>query len=236
MAFQAIKRVSASEQVFEQIRKMILDGEWKSGDRIPPENELAGLFNVSRATVRQALSRLATVGLVETRWGEGNFVKEIDVGTYANGLLPAIYLSDDSIRHVWEFRLITEVESAGLAAQRATSKDLRALRANLEKMISYYGEVDKYLAADFEFHQIITRMTGNPILIQAQTILKDVLLESITTLTKVVGENDGLSFHRKICEAMEQRDASLARELMKQHLESAFKFYETYLTRAGQKE
>ena len=49
MAFQAIKRVSASEQVFEQIKKMILDGEWKSGDRIPPENELAG--QIGRAHV-----------------------------------------------------------------------------------------------------------------------------------------------------------------------------------------
>lgn len=235
MAIESIKRVSPGEQVFEQIRKMILDGEWRSGDRIPPENELASLFDVSRATVRQALLRLSTMGLVETRWGEGNFVRAIDVGTYANGLLPAIYLSDDSIRYVWEFRLITEVESAGLAAQRAAPKDLKLLRANLERMCSLQGDVDNYLAADFEFHRIVTRMTGNPILIQTQTIMKDVLFESISTVTKAVGAHDGLSFHKKICAALEQHDAQQARSFMRQHLESAYGSYDTYLTRVGTK-
>ncbi|NLD59814.1 MAG: FadR family transcriptional regulator [Clostridiales bacterium] len=226
MVIDPIKRISPSEQVFEQIRKMILHDEWKPGERIPPESELASLFDVSRATVRQALLRLSTMGLVETRWGEGNFVKEVDIGSCANTLLPAIYLSDDAIRHVWEFRLITEVESAGLAAQRAKPKDLKLLRANLERMTALQGDVDSCLTVDFEFHRIVTRMTGNPILIQTQTIMKDVLFESISTLTKAVGANDGLSFHRKICLALEKGDAQLAREMMREHLESAFSLYD----------
>ncbi len=235
MAIESIKRVSPSEQVFEQIRKMILDGEWRPGDRIPPENELAGLFDVSRATVRQALLRLSTMGLIETRWGEGNFVQEMDVGNFANGLLPAIYLSDDAIRHVWEFRLITEVESAGFAAQRANPKELKLLRANLERMIALekQGETEEYLGVDFEFHRIVTRMTENPILIQTQTIMKDVLFSSISTLTNAVGSHDGLSYHKKICAALEARDVQLSRRMMREHLESAFRLYEPMLGQLG---
>ena len=64
----------------EDLKRMILDGGIQAGERLPSENELAEMFNVSRITIRQALQKLSVLGLVETRFGEGSFVKTFDVG------------------------------------------------------------------------------------------------------------------------------------------------------------
>ena len=71
-----VKKSSASDQVFEQLKDNLIQGTWKPGEKLASENELASLFGVSRITIRQALSRLAALGLVETRLGEGSFVEK----------------------------------------------------------------------------------------------------------------------------------------------------------------
>ena len=73
-----IKRVSVGEQVFTQLKELLVQGEWKPGEKLPSENELAAQFGVSRITVRQALQKLGALGLVETRLGEGSFVKQLE--------------------------------------------------------------------------------------------------------------------------------------------------------------
>ena len=77
-----VKKSSASDQVFEQLKDNLIQGTWKPGEKLASENELASLFGVSRITIRQALSRLAALGLVETRLGEGSFVAEPKPGMY----------------------------------------------------------------------------------------------------------------------------------------------------------
>ena len=75
-----IHRKSVSDQVFEQMRELILASEWKIGDKLPAETDLANHFGVSRSSVRQALQKLSAIGMVKTRVGEGSFVRQADIG------------------------------------------------------------------------------------------------------------------------------------------------------------
>ena len=125
MDIKPIKKVNVAEQVFEQLKDMLVKGVWKQGEKIPSENELAENFCVSRITVRQALQKLNVIGLIDTRLGEGSFVKEAEPGDNMNALIPAILMSKDRILQVLEFREIIEVESAKLAAERADEKDIK---------------------------------------------------------------------------------------------------------------
>ena len=127
MPIQPINRQFVSEQVYEQLKHQLLTGEWKPGDKIPSENELAAAFGVSRVTVRHALQKLTALGLIETRVGEGAFVKEIKPGIYMNNMYPLVYLGKDSVVEVMEFRTIIEVGAAGMAAERITDKDIEKL-------------------------------------------------------------------------------------------------------------
>ena len=127
---EPIRKVNVSKQVFDQMLEMIYSGQWKSGDRLPSELELCGLFGVSRVTIRQAIQKLAALDLVETRHGEGSFIKDVSPGGSMNALMPEIYLrgGEDALRQVLEYREIIEVHSCRLAAERAEAEDCQVLR------------------------------------------------------------------------------------------------------------
>ena len=91
MALTAIKKESIGEQVLAQMKEQILNGEWKEGMKIPSENQLCDTFGVSRVTVRQAIQKLVAQGLLETRLGEGSYVKGFDLGSFIRGVIPVSY-------------------------------------------------------------------------------------------------------------------------------------------------
>ena len=103
MGIVPIKKVNVGQMVFDQMQELLIRGEWKPGDRLPSENELADMFNVSRITIRQALQKLSVLGLVETRFGEGSFVKKFDIGENMNALVPMLYLDKSSNLQVFVF-------------------------------------------------------------------------------------------------------------------------------------
>jgi len=84
MAIRKIKRQSVSDQVFEQLKEQLLMNEWRRGEKLPSENELATSFDVSRVTVRHALQKLTALGLIETKLGEGSFVRDVAPGISMN--------------------------------------------------------------------------------------------------------------------------------------------------------
>ena len=90
MALKTISKRNISDVVYEQLMENLIAGEWKPGDKIPSENELAAQLQVSRISVRSALQRLSSLGLVESRQGEGTFVCEFSGAQYANNLIPLI--------------------------------------------------------------------------------------------------------------------------------------------------
>ena len=101
MEIKPIRKVNVGEMVFNQLQDLLIRGEWKPGDRLPSENELAELFHVSRITVRQALQKLSAMGLIETRLGEVSFVRKVDASESMNALVSTLYLDNASSLQVF---------------------------------------------------------------------------------------------------------------------------------------
>lgn len=225
MEIKRIQKVNLSDQVYKQILEMILAGKWRPNDRFPSEAELSGAFGVSRVTVRHALQRLSALGLLETRVGEGTFVRELSFGVNMNQVIPAIYLAEDSILETMEFRVITEVETAALAARRADRSDIQRLWKSYDGMLSSGTDLQQYVALDFHFHRLLATITGNSIMIKMHYIMRDALQQSITRLTSVVGTENGIRFHKQIIEAIEKHDEDAARNHMRNHLTNTLELF-----------
>lgn len=220
MGIKPIRKVQVGEQVFQQLKALLIEGEWKQGDKLPSENELADLFGVSRITVRQALQKLVALGLLETRLGEGSFVKKVEIENCLNDLIPTMYLEDNSIFTVFEFREIIDSESARLAAMRATAEDIEILENIINIMLEAQksDDLQTFAKADLDFHFEIGRMTRNALIIRTNSILQDVLMVSMSEVVKQLGCEAGIYYHRKLLEAIRSHDCGLAMEVMREHI------------------
>jgi GntR family transcriptional repressor for pyruvate dehydrogenase complex len=225
MAIKPIKRSNISNQVFEQLKQSIITKEWAPGTKIPSENELSAMLHVSRISVREALHKLESLGLIEPRHGEGTFIKELSSALHMNQLIPMMYLDEQDLINVLETRKILETECAKLAAIRANEEDIDNLSSILEKMkLSKKNNDEKrFSEEDIEFHIEITKMSKNPIVIKMICILQDILRSSYFEIVAKIGPFRGAAYHEEIFNAIKVHDAELAGEIMASHLESAIR-------------
>lgn len=143
--FQAVKRKQIADEVAEQLQRKITAGEWSAGTKIPTEPELMKLFGVGRSTVREAVSELVHVGLLEKKQGHGTFVCQPTTSQK-----PLDYrLSRAEIIKVYEVRSVLELEIARLAALRRNDEDLRLMREALDRSAATLaaGDLVGYLDA-----------------------------------------------------------------------------------------
>jgi len=116
-----IEKESVRGQVFWQLRDHIFRRTWPPGSKIPSENELSRTMGVSRVSIREGIQHLVSLGILETRHGEGTFVRELSGGqVHFNALLPLLVLDNIDILQVLEYRRIIEKGTAGLAAPGTT--------------------------------------------------------------------------------------------------------------------
>ncbi|MCI8297202.1 MAG: FadR family transcriptional regulator [Lachnospiraceae bacterium] len=227
MGIKPIKKVRVGEQVFQQMKGLLISGEWRPGDKLPSETELAEQFGISRITVRQALQRLSALNLIETRLGEGSFVKTVEIDQPLDNLISIAYLGTKTQSQVLEFRTILEVASAGLAAIRAGDEDLLLLQENLSHMkaIAAQKDDDAFSDLDLEFHTAIGQITKNPLIIRTNSILRDVLEPSMKEVIQRMGYETALRYHAQIIDAIRQKDSALAEDLMRKHIEENKAFF-----------
>lgn len=217
------KKTTVSELIFEQLKDRIIAGEWKPGERIPSENKLCELTGASRITVRAAIQKLSSLGLVESKQGGGTFVCELSGEQHLNSVIPYFALSQPDRASMFEFRRIVEVEGAALAALRADSKQIAAMHEVTEKM-SAATTLDDITRYDLEFHYLIMQGSRNPILVKVFEVLKDTYFSLLHDNVTHLGAS-GASYHQMITAAIESRDADLARLLMEKHLTSVIRSF-----------
>lgn len=214
-----IKRNNISNQVFEQLKEEIITKRWAPGTKIPSENELTNMLGVSRITIREALQRLVILGLLETRQGEGTFVKELSPGIYMNSLIPLFFLDPPGTIEVLEYRKVIEVGSIALAVQKGTEEDINKLEEIWEKMKMYKDDIDRFAEEDLNFHLALAESTRNSVIIKTNYIIKDILKHSMHNIVHSLGTVDGLYYHKEIINAIKERNVVKAQELMKEHVE-----------------
>ena len=219
MAIQRIENKNISDAVLEEIKRLIGSGEWGPGSKIPSENELAATMGVSRVSVRSALQRLSSLGLIESRQGGGTFVCEMDGGQYMNMLFPTAVLTGSQRQYLLEFRQVIESEQAYYAARRATEQDLALLKGNYEEMQGLDPASEECYDADVEFHMLLANASKNPLFIQTSHILREAIFENIKEDRAVSGENPTMEDHRRIIQAVEAHDPKAAKQAMWEHLD-----------------
>lgn len=212
MPLVTARRGSLVEQVIEQLRAAIRDGEWSVGAKIPPEAELATSLDVGRNTVREAVRALAHGGLLEVRQGDGTFVRAT---SELSGALRK--LCGDELREVLEVRRVLEVDAARLAAVRRTDDDVADLRsalaardAALHDAATGSGPVVDAVRTDTDFHALVVRCSHNSLLSELYRGVAEAVAGSVAaTMPPELGTEDEVS-HAGIVEAIEARDVERA--------------------------
>ena len=213
-----VKHKSISSQVYEQLKAQVLHRVWLPGTKLPSENLLAQQMGVSRVTVREGLQRLVSLGLLETRHGEGTFVCEYGVGTSMNALLPMLILDPADLFHVLEYRRIMEKGTVALVVEKATPEDIAVLKRSYASMVQQKHDIRGFAHADLEFHLDLARASGNPIIMKVNSIIRELLSVSMENIVETLGTRDGLDYHQKIIDAIETRDPGRAESIMEEHI------------------
>src|SRR3984893_16470813 len=163
--YTPIQSARVFEQVAMQIETRILQGELRSGDRLPTERELAEQFHVSRTAVRAAMKILAQKGLVGMRPGRGTIVSEgaNEAMQDSIGLVMKLKLGEVGRSDILvEVREILETEIAALAAARATETEIVAMREAVRVMDENLNNANAFIAADNRFHEALAHATQRP--------------------------------------------------------------------------
>ena len=170
---QKINRLSLVEQVAEQMEQLIEQGQWKVGDKLPPEMELMDKFGVSRNTLREAIRALVHAGLLETKQGSGTLVRSTSV----LGAALKRHVKKSTMMETLEVRFALEKQAAKMAAERRTEGDLAKLEASVSetKVASEKEDIDQFITSDIEFHKAIVQASGNQLLIDLYEHMTDLL-------------------------------------------------------------
>ena len=219
MALKTISKRNISDVVYEQLMENLIAGEWKPGDKIPSENELAAQLQVSRISVRSALQRLSSLGLVESRQGEGTFVCEFSGAQYANNLIPLVVFERSDMQDLMEFRNILDSELAALAALRATDTDIALLHQNYQRHMAAEGDVTKCADYDSEFHCLLAAATHNALFHKVYQVFQPVFRKNMHQIVSIMGVSGARVNHAAILAAVEQHDPDAARAAMQTHVQ-----------------
>lgn len=215
-----------SETVSKTIEQWIADGVLAPGVKLPTEKTLSAEFGVSRAVVREAISRLKAEGYVASRQGAGAFV-EARPGQASFRLADDVDAADPAAMvHVFELRYIVETAAAALAARRHSAPDLARMREALQRMDQAVAACSDGAQADDDFHVAIAAATGNPALQRFIRFMGHQFFDSRVPTWSAQGHAAGRAAaaqagHQRMFEAIAAGDAAGAREAARQHMVEA---------------
>jgi GntR family transcriptional repressor for pyruvate dehydrogenase complex len=225
-----IKRIKAESlraQVYAQLKEQLTRGAWEPGEKLPPELELCRLFGVSRVTVRAAIQQLEILGLVEVRHGDGTFVKDFSAIDKVDAFHPFIQIKKNrDLITVLEYRKIIEKGTIGLAQEKISRDDIAFLEKTYRIMVNAADDMEAYTRADLDFHYRIAEITGNSIIVKVYALLNEILSAAMEDIVRLLGRNIGLTYHKKIIEALKKGDKPKSEALMEEHIEKTIKALE----------
>ncbi len=218
---KTIKSEKIHDQVYEQLKALLLDGHWQPGEQIPSEAELCRLTGVSRVSVRTALKSLIAQGFLVSRQGEGTFVIDVSVDMNMDLLVPIIGLDKKSIIEVLEFRKILEVGLIPLLFDNLSDEDLVYLEGNVEDLEKTPEEqIEEITELDLAFHRKLCLISGNSLIIRVNQILSDLFRKSMQDVVIALGNQTGRVYHRRIFEAMRRGDRNYTAAILQEHIEN----------------
>ena len=214
-----------SEQLADALVVSIRDGQFKAGERLPTEAALVQRFGVSRTVVREALSRLKTLGLLESRQGSGAFIREPE-----RGQAQRLHLKPDgsvaAVLQMVEVRRALEAEAAALAAARRTTAALKRIKTALQAIDKAVAAGGDGVTEDVAFHAAIAQAAGNPYLLATLAYLNQFLLDAtrVTRANEATREDLAQQVrqeHAAVLAAISAGDVAAARQAGAAHMANA---------------
>jgi GntR family transcriptional repressor for pyruvate dehydrogenase complex len=212
--------VALTDEAILKIKEMILAGDLKPGDRLPPEKELGEALGLSRSSLREAVKALEIIRVLDVRRGDGTYVTSLSPSLLLDALSFVVDVhQDDSVLELFEVRRILEPAAAGLATPRMTGADIAHLRELLAQ-VDGTPSVDELVANDIVFHRYICERSGNAYLTRMLDALSSSTLRARVWrgLTQEGSVQRTLTEHRAIVDALEVGDADLVAAQMTVHV------------------
>lgn len=215
---ELFERKSLNRQLMDSFNGAVMSGKFEPGIKLPPENELAASFGVSRNTLREVIRILEMFGVVESRHGQGTFLSE-----YALQRIPGIDIIKDlsgnhSVQSLMDTRLILEPGLAARAAERRTDKDLMNLEASQSKLMYEAQRTN----LDELFHMQVAKAAGCDL---TESFLKMTLLQlyhtpypSLQDCLITSYNEEEIREHAGILDSIRRGDSKEAGKRMKEHL------------------
>lgn len=213
-------------KIIREVIARIASGAVGVGERLPSERALCGEFGVSRGTVREALTQLEQLEVIQIRPNSGAYVRRSSVEAVPSRFLPDSYRSV-SLDDVVDARLAIEVAAARAACRHRTESDLDVLQTLVRRMESALDDLPSFLDLDMQFHQALIRASHNPVLEAAFAAIYEYHRYSSVFTSRQEGEEDlALRFHQRIVALVELKSANECAKVISEHIE--------YLRRYGE--
>ncbi|MFF2177685.1 FadR/GntR family transcriptional regulator [Lysinibacillus sp. NPDC058147] len=234
MELRKIKSKKIYEEVSEILYEKIRAGELKPGDRLDSVEQLAEQLQVSRSAIREALSALKAMGLIDIKQGSGTFVKSNQSNQLDFPLSTAILTNKQDISHLLEVRKIIEVGAAASAAIHRTEEDIQSMMQILDEMKQVHGDGELGEKVDFQFHATISAASQNPLLATILDQVSGLMIETmketrrIWLYSKNITSEKLYDEHMQIFLAIKQQNEELAKHAMASHLSNVEKVLMQY--------
>ncbi len=222
MSFTKIPSQKTYQQIIEQLISLIVNGDLKSGDKLPAERTLAEMLSTSRASIREAFRTLETIGILEVRHGGGTYVRDFQISPFLNTIAPLFLQNVSVMGDMMDFRVLLEEQAVKAAAVHGSQDAIDGMARALEDMRGN----DPYAAerADIDFHMSIFSATGNRAFALAGECLSYIVYTSIhTSRTKLIEDKAisarWLDEHQKIYQAVKAHEPETAGKALREHLE-----------------
>ncbi|WP_010253395.1 FadR/GntR family transcriptional regulator [Treponema primitia] len=217
MGFEKIDRQSVSGRVFSSLRQEIINGAFPGGSRLPSAAQLGEQFGVSVASVKSALQKLAALGLIEIKNGQGSFVLDFNPNRYLEQLSD-FFLTDSDITQITEFRLFLEMAAVKLAISRGTEENFSRMEELLRRMdqAALANDMELHGKLDYEFHLEISRATGNNVFVLVYEVTRKMFRQHTTILNekffkKAIVQKEGDDVHWRLYRAIREKDLKTCR-------------------------
>lgn len=212
----AVDRVSELVEHFEQL---ILSGKLAPGDQLPAERAISLDMDVSRSVVREAISRLASLGLVRSVHGSGTRVEAPSGRPITQGYQRLLRQGEVELSQLAQVRLPLETTIAGLAARHRSPELLARLERTQQDLGQVRASLEDHVRADLEFHALLAEASGNPFFGLVLAPIQELLIESRRRTLGRHGARLALEHHAAILDAVKRGDEPGAVEAMRRHLE-----------------
>lgn len=210
------------KKVLFQIQTMLLNGELKPGDKLPPERQMADSLGVSRPALRQSLSILEALEIIECRQGDGNYVLPISNKLF-NPIVLNYYYNSGNTNDILEMRYIIETQVIQILTRKVTHPQLQELDSIVSKMRDIHT-LEERVELNNLFHYTLIKLAGNPLLSAVYYSILDLVGKQIMTTN---GENFYAN-HKKLLDGIRSGDPQTACANMREHFQMKFPNFRYY--------